>query len=63
MGGLHDAVWTWIVTGALKLDLALRMDTLSGVMCLIITFIGTLIHIYSVGYMSHEPDFAASSRT
>jgi NADH-quinone oxidoreductase subunit L len=39
-------------------NMTLRMDTLSGLMCLVITFIGTLIHIYSTGYMSHEDDYA-----
>ena len=44
-----DIVCTWMRSGDLKVDLALRMDTLSGLMCLVITFIGTLIHIYSTG--------------
>ncbi len=33
------------------------MDGLSGLLCLIITFIGFLIHIYSSGYMEHDPDY------
>jgi NADH-quinone oxidoreductase subunit L len=57
-GGLRDVVWTWFSAGDLKVDLAFRMDALSGLLCLIITFIGTLIHIYSLGYMEDEPDFA-----
>ena len=57
-GGLRDVVATWIAAGALKVDLAFRMDALSGVMCLIITFIGFLIHVYSTGYMAHDPDYA-----
>jgi NADH-quinone oxidoreductase subunit L len=57
-GGLHDLVWTWLASGDLKVDLAFRMDALSGLLCLIITFIGTLIHVYSIGYMSHEKDYA-----
>ncbi len=57
-GGLRDVVWTWMQSGDFKVDLAFRMDALSGVMCLVITFIGTLIHIYSTGYMSHEKDHA-----
>jgi NADH-quinone oxidoreductase subunit L len=56
--GLRDHLWTWIQSGDLKVDLALRMDTLSGLMCLIITFIGTLIHVYSTGYMAHDKDYA-----
>ena len=45
-------------SGDLKVDLALRMDALSGLLCLVITFIGTLIHIYSTGYMAHDKDYA-----
>jgi NADH-quinone oxidoreductase subunit L len=55
--GLVDNVMTWISAGDLKVDLALRMDALSGVLCLIITFIGFLIHVYSSGYMADEPDY------
>src|SRR5881394_183285 len=44
-GGLHDVVWTWLQTGDLTVDLAFRMDALSGLLCLIITFIGFLIHL------------------
>src|SRR3954462_3929319 len=57
-GGLTDVVWSWITTGsganALNVQLAFRMDALSGLLCLIITFIGFLIHVYSAGYMEHE---------
>ncbi len=56
-GGLHDTVGTWIAAGPLKIDLAFRLDGLSGLLCLIITFIGFLIHIYSSGYMEHDPDY------
>jgi NADH-quinone oxidoreductase subunit L len=57
-GGLRDVVWTWMSSGDLKVDVTLRMDALSGLLCLIITFIGTLIHIYSTGYMAHDKDYA-----
>src|SRR6185369_12646259 len=48
--GLYDNVWTWMSSGDVKVDLALRMDRLSGLLCLVITFIGTLIHVYSTAY-------------
>ncbi|HVZ73090.1 MAG TPA: NADH-quinone oxidoreductase subunit L [Polyangia bacterium] len=57
-GGLVDTLWTWIAAGDLKVDLAFRMDALSGLLCLIITFIGFLIHVYASGYMEHDPDYA-----
>ena len=46
---------TWVSSGDFTVTWALRYDTLSAVMVAMITFIATLIHIYSVGYMGHEP--------
>jgi NADH-quinone oxidoreductase subunit L len=57
-GGLVDVVGTWIATGDLHVDLAFRLDGLSGVMCLVITFIGFLIHVFAAGYMADDPDYA-----
>lgn len=45
---------TWLDIGDLEFSWALRYDTLSAVMVAMVTFISTLIHIYSVGYMSHD---------
>ncbi len=59
MGGLHQHLWTWIEVGSLKINLAFRLDTLSAVMILVITGIGSLIHIYSVGYMHGEKRYPA----
>ena len=59
IGGLHQHLWTWIEVGSLKIDMAFRLDTLSAVMLLVITGIGTLIHIYSVGYMHGEKRYPA----
>ncbi len=56
---LEQSVYTWIEVGSFKVQLAFRLDTLSAVMILIVTFVGTLIHIYSTGYMAHEPRYAA----
>jgi NADH-quinone oxidoreductase subunit L len=58
VAGLHDTVGTWIAAGPLHIDLAFKLDGLSGLLCLIITFIGFLIHVYSSGYMEHDPDVA-----
>jgi NADH-quinone oxidoreductase subunit L len=57
-GGLTDVVGTWFASGDLQVDMALRMDGLSGLMCLVVTFVGTVIHIYSTGYMAHDQDYA-----
>jgi NADH-quinone oxidoreductase subunit L len=56
--GVQDVVMTWIATGDLRVDLAFRMDALSGVMCLVITFVGFFIHVFAAGYMADDPDYA-----
>ena len=48
-------ILTFVDVGDFEVSWALRYDTLSAVMVGMVTFISTLIHIYSVGYMSHDP--------
>lgn len=50
--------YEWIHVGNLNVDMDFMLDPMSSMMTLVITFIGTLIHIYSVGYMSHDRGFA-----
>src|ERR1700745_1089139 len=44
----------WMSAGIFKVNFALQVDQLTIVMLLTVTFVGTLIHIYSTGYMAHE---------
>ncbi|WP_448062833.1 NADH-quinone oxidoreductase subunit L [Cellulomonas hominis] len=44
----------WIDAGAFRLDAGLRLDPLSLTFVLLVTFVGTLIHVYSVAYMEHD---------
>jgi NADH-quinone oxidoreductase subunit L len=53
---IEQRVYTWIASGDLSVDLAFRVDPLSAVMILVITGIGSLIHIYSTAYMHDESD-------
>jgi NADH-quinone oxidoreductase subunit L len=48
-------VLRWIGVGSFEAHWVLRVDTLSTVMMLVVSFISFLIHVYSVGYMSHDP--------
>jgi len=48
--------FSWMFAGNFKVDMAFQIDQLSMVFVLLITIVGTLIHIYSLGYMSHDPD-------
>jgi NADH-quinone oxidoreductase subunit L len=51
-------LWGWIEAGRFHAQLGLRVDALSAVMVMIVTGVGALIHLYSVGYMAHDEDFA-----
>ncbi|MSO45717.1 MAG: NADH-quinone oxidoreductase subunit L [Acidobacteria bacterium] len=53
---IEQTVYTWIASGDFTLDLTFRVDPLSAVMILVITGIGSLIHIYSTAYMHDEGD-------
>ena len=57
---INQTLFTWISVGDFSLDLSLRLDALSAVMILVITGIGSLIHLYSTAYMHEEtdPEFA-----
>jgi NADH-quinone oxidoreductase subunit L len=51
-------VFSWVPVGSLKVDLAFLADQLSITMCLFVTGIGTLIHLYAIGYMHGDPRFS-----
>jgi NADH-quinone oxidoreductase subunit L len=53
---VEQTLYTWIASGDFVLDLSLRVDPLAAVMILVITGIGSLIHIYSTAYMHEERD-------
>jgi len=51
-----ESVYTWMRVGDLSVDVSFLLDPLSAVMILVVTGVGFLIHVYSTGYMAHEPD-------
>ncbi|MBI5418832.1 MAG: NADH-quinone oxidoreductase subunit L [Deltaproteobacteria bacterium] len=53
-----QVLFPWIQAGGFTGSAALQLDPLSAVMILVVTGVGFLIHVYSVGYMSHEKAFA-----
>src|SRR5688572_10610778 len=55
--GADVMVAEWIHIGALELDWAFRVDTLSATMMLVVSGVGTLIHIYAIGYMHEDVRF------
>ncbi len=53
---IHQTLFTWIPVAQLRVDVGLQIDQLSMCFVLLITGVGSLIHIYSVGYMVDDPD-------
>ena len=46
---------TWINSGTLNVNWSIKIDALSSVMLVVVTLVSALVHIYSIGYMSHDP--------
>ena len=46
---------TWINSGSLDVNWSMKIDSLSAVMLVVVTSVSALVHIYSIGYMSHDP--------
>jgi NADH-quinone oxidoreductase subunit L len=53
---ITQTLFSWVPVGNLQVDFGLQIDQLSICFVLLITGVGSLIHIYSVGYMAHDPD-------
>ena len=56
--GHHDSrvtLFPWIISGELKVDWGLRIDTLTAVMLVVVTTISAFVHLYSIGYMEEDP--------
>jgi len=51
-----QSVYDWVFVGSFQVSFALQLDQLSIVFVLLITLVGSLIFIYSLGYMAHDPD-------
>ena len=57
-----EKVAPWIAAGSFSVDVSLRLDPLSGLMVSFVTFVGFLIHVYSIGYMRHDETDAGYAR-
>jgi len=50
--------WSWIPVGTLQVDFALQVDQLSLILLFVVTGVGSLIHLFSIGYMKEDPGYA-----
>lgn len=55
---IHQSVYSWIKVGAFDVGVGFLLDPLSAVMILVVSGVGALIHLYSVGYMSDDPGYS-----
>jgi NADH-quinone oxidoreductase subunit L len=53
---IHERLFSWVPVAGLQVNFGLQLDQLSVCFVLLITGVGSLIHLYSVGYMAHDPD-------
>ncbi len=51
----HITWFRWMESGALAVDWGIRLDTLTGVMLVVVTSVSAIVHVYSMGYMEHDP--------
>ncbi|PQP40373.1 NADH-quinone oxidoreductase subunit L [Mycolicibacterium austroafricanum] len=52
---VHESLFSWVPAGELRVDFGLQLDQLSMCFVLLITGVGSLIHVYSIGYMAEDP--------
>ena len=57
MSGYNEnlIITTWITSGSLNVNWSINIDPLSSIMLVVVTFVSSLVHVYSIGYMSHDP--------
>ena len=53
--GLSVPLWHWIPAGEFSVDVGFLVDNLTAVLLIVVTTIGLLVHVYSIGYMAHDP--------
>ncbi len=54
---LHELAFNWFSAGSLHVDMGFTFDRLSGALTLVVTGVGFLIHVYSVGYIDEDPGY------
>ncbi|MCJ7711450.1 MAG: NADH-quinone oxidoreductase subunit L, partial [Chloroflexi bacterium] len=53
--GLEVTFWTWIPAGDFMVNMGFHVDALTAALLIVVTTIGMLVHVYSIGYMAHDP--------
>jgi len=56
-GTQHIEILRWIESGALSTDWSIRLDRMTAIMLIVVTTVSALVHLYSFGYMDHDPQW------
>ncbi|MEA2622284.1 MAG: NADH-quinone oxidoreductase subunit [Chloroflexota bacterium] len=55
VAGLHFSLYEWIPAGDFRVEVNFAVDALTAVMLIVVCSVGMLVHVYSIGYMAHDP--------
>ena len=58
----HLQILRWVESGTLSTDWCIRLDRLTAIMLIVVTTVSALVHLYSFGYMSHDPQWKEGER-
>ena len=58
--GFNQNLYTWLTLGDTALHIGFRIDPLSALMMVVVTFVSLMVHVYTIGYMAEDPETARS---
>jgi NADH-quinone oxidoreductase subunit L len=53
----NGSIYTWLVTGGIKLEIGFLIDSLTATMMLVVTFVSLMVHVYTIGYMAEDDGY------
>src|ERR1035438_975540 len=53
----NGAVYTWLVSDGVTMDVGFLIDRLSAMMMVVVTFVSLMVHVYTIGYMDEDPGY------
>jgi NADH-quinone oxidoreductase subunit L len=56
VGTLNHTVYTWLVSEGIKFEVGFLIDELTAMMMVVVTFVSLMVHLYTIGYMSHDEE-------
>ena len=57
LGPINQHVYTWLVTGGIRMEVGFLVDSLTAMMMVVVTFVSLMVHVYTIGYMHDDPGY------